>query len=216
MKKALTLVVVLAMASAAQAAIIGSQGGDIDAVVSYVGPATGAGGVALDVYNVALVDVGSTVDTLNAVDVVIAGQLYQVSAFGGAIATPDMQFASMLGADMGTDTHFLVWNVGAASYPQWQATVTPAAEDNDGSLGPTAGGGLAGWGTALSVISTYINAGDIVLAQVAVPAGAGAALAGSCSDVTGEVFQLSVPIPEPATMSLLLLGGLGLVARKRR
>jgi hypothetical protein len=211
--------------------VIGNLGGDIDVQIVYLGPAVSPVLGPLDVYDVHLVDVGTPNDSISAVDVDIIPDpatnplgLAQGHAFGGAIATPDMQFASMLVMALPYDTHFNLWNAGAANFPQWSAAFVPANE-NILPVGPNPAGELEGWGTTLNAISALTPiATDLNLVQVGVPAGTRALLTGTAADgsVQGEVFtfgikgQTGIIIPEPATVGLLLLGGLGLLSRKRR
>ncbi len=115
------------------------------------------------------------------------------------------------------DTHFMVNASGTA----WNPVVTPVSEDNDFSFGANAYGFSEGLGTQLSVVSS-LNAGvpmqTLDLIWVAIPTGTTAFLAGGgLADAGGEQFALGlpIPIPEPVSMTLLALGGLA-VLRKRR
>ena len=240
MRKALILVAVLAMASSAQAVMItGVAGGDIDVMIVPLGIFPSNMG-PMDVYDVLLVDTGTPNDSVSAVDVDIVPNpadnllgMSQVYLFNGGLMTPDMGSpvgvpgaATLAPADKAVDTHFNIWGAGAhTNWPQWNASTTPPAENNDFSGLATVGGGMAGYGTTLSVISAQTPiVTDLNLAQVALPVGKTALLTGSCADASGEIFTFGLPrggagggivIPEPATMALLAIGALSLLRRRR-
>ena len=240
MRKALVIVAVLAIAASAQAVTIYGDDtpvpGEIDVVIVHLGVFPSNMG-PMDVYDVHLVDTLTPNDSISAVDVDIIPNpadnpigMSQVYLFMGGLWTPDMgnpmgaPGASMLApADFIVDTHFNIWS--GTNSPMWNAINTPAAENNDFTGGPTAGGGAAGFGTTLSVISAVSPiATDLNLAQVAVPVGLTGLLTGSASDASGEIFVFGLPkggpvgivIPEPATMGLLAIGAVGLLLRRRR
>ena len=214
MKKVLVLVAVLAMGASAQAVLVpGNMGGVIDVQVTYLGPLVSPGGTALDIYNVTLF-APAPADAVSAVDVTIiplSSQLYQ-DWFMGFVQSPEV--ITMAGPIGLHDTHFNITAPPGATPQNWIAGVRPASENNDLSVN-----GAEGWGTFLDVasgVTPILQSCD--LANVAVAAGGSALLTGTCSDNAGEVFNFApgIPIPEPATIGLLVLGGMGLLARKRR
>jgi hypothetical protein len=242
MKKGLIFLAVLVMATSAQAVVIIGDDpnlpGDIDVQIVYLGVFPSNMG-PMDVYDVHLVDIGTTNDSVSAVDVDIVPNpadnligMSQVYLFGGGLMTPDMGnpvgvpgAALLAPADFVVDTHFNLWAAGCANFPQWNAIKTPASENNNFAGGGTAGGGMAGFGTTLSVISAVAPvATDLNLAQVAVPVGMTALLTGTCSDGIGEIFTFGLPkgdgvgivIPEPATLGLVAMGAVAVLSRRRR
>ena len=98
-----------------------------------------------------------------------------------------------------------------------------ANEDNPMDIGQNAFTLWEGIGTQLSVVA-WLNTGVPVqvldLAWVALPAGSTAVLGGlGLADSKGEEFSIAgttIPIPEPVSLSLLALGGLAVLRRKRR
>ena len=215
MKKVLVLVAVLAMATSAQAVLVaGNAGGTIDVQVTYLGPMVSpGGGVPLDIYNVTLF-APNPADSVSAVDLTIiplTSQLFQ-DWFMGFVQSPEViPMAGVIGPH---DTHFNITTAPGATPQNWIAVIRPAMEDNDLSVN-----GSEGWGTFLDVasgVTPIMQSCD--LANVAVLAGGQALLVGGCSDTAGEIFSFApgIVIPEPATIGLLVLGGMGLLARKRR
>jgi len=207
--------------------VTGDRGGQILVEIVYLGSNQTNLGV-MDSYEVRLVDDGPAADAINTVDVNIVPDpsdnplgLYQVAAFGGAVNTPDMQFASYLGSAIAWDTHFNLWNPESTGEPGWQCVLQPATEDNDMAGGMNAAGGKEGFGQSLRVISTYLPIGTISLAQVVVPAGTSALLTGVAAAPNGETFAFGPPdqgginIPEPTVLAMLVMGGL-LVLGKRK
>ncbi|MFA6134636.1 MAG: PEP-CTERM sorting domain-containing protein [Phycisphaerae bacterium] len=105
----------------------------------------------------------------------------------------------------GTDTHLLNFAmVGSVAEPY---------ETNDVSLGTRFG--VGGFGV-IKGIDVASRAQIMNIIQVGVIQGGEAVwFTGSLADETGASTNFSFPIPEPATMSLLALGAIGLIRRRR-
>jgi hypothetical protein len=237
MKKGLVFVVVLVMAASAQAAWVVETGtsvivdGRLRVKVIPMGTNNNPLCGPVDMYQVNL-NALDPADIITAVDVDFIDcdtKMYQ-SGFWNVVPvlralTPDMLVASAL-TDPTLDSHFLLNALGT----DWSDGNAVANEDNDWTCGTTGAGETEGWGTTLNVlafISAPARAQDLPFAWITVPAGAqmGAVrLTGAASNGVGDIFSfgdtcddgIPIPIPEPATMGLLVLGGLAVVARKRR
>jgi hypothetical protein len=126
------------------------------------------------------------------------GDLNQVGAFGGALATPTLTNAAFLTPDeRARDTHFLFTD------GQLLPAETPAetATSLSGAFG----------------IVPAATAQDLALAQIVMQSGGTVTLNGMVVSGTGATqWEGSVVIPEPATMGLLAPLALGLLARRRR
>ena len=221
MKKVLSLFVVLALASSAQAVVIQVVGsnGDLMNIIAVSTPAVTMAGAPVDVWDVDLVAISpATVnDEVWAYDGTIFGDppgsptLYQVKAFG-ALPTPTLTNAAFLSAlQSGYDTHFdqLDTDIVIGRLP---------TEDQTIPLGMFLGH-MEGSGTFLDgAWSRSAIAGmqsPLQLAQVVVSAGGGFWLTGAAADGVDTTWPLNHLIPEPATMVLLVLGGFGLIRRRR-
>ena len=249
MKRIVSLLAVLALATTAQAVdITGNQGDTVRVHVDFVGTYNYALGGAVDAYKIrleALSPVGS-LDYVGAMDLAIEGVLHQVGEYnwvyppppGSWVATytPDLATAAALdwssfGAPnedwTAIDTHFLVNAGGGDWVVPPPSTVYEAQEDFDFSLGMNASAfykeGNGTYLTVVAALATTAVAQDLDFALVVMPTGTTGVLNGSLSDGKGEEFDLGaakfsgsgIVIPEPMTLSLLALGGLGLL-RKRR
>jgi hypothetical protein len=216
----MTVVAVLAIAAIASGVTItGDKGGSLDVQITYLGAmATGGAAGNVDVYNVTLYAAAAG-DYLTAVDLDIingTSNLFQQAFFGGGMPSPDVSIFGNVAAAF--DTHFNIAAAGQGTTQSWLAAVTASNENNDLSLG-----GGQGWGTSLNVVSGVTPAiASCDLANVAVAVGGNAVLTGDASAGDGEKFTFGpksvsgITIPEPATIGLLALGGVGVLLRKRR
>ena len=222
MKKVFLLFVVLALAGSAQALVIPVVGTNND-VMNIIAVMTGTqvtlAGVSVDVWDVDLqaVSPATNNDEVWAFDGTIVEDppgsptLYQVKAFG-ALPTPTLTNAAFLSAlQSGYDTHFdqLDTDIVIGRLP---------TEDQTIPLGMFLGH-MEGSGTFLDgAWSRSAIAGmqsPLQLAQVVVSAGGGFWLTGAAADGVDTTWPLNHLIPEPATMVLLVLGGFGLIRRRR-
>lgn len=224
MKRVLVLVAVLAMVTSAQGVIItnpGPGGGTIDVQITNVAVGlVSPGGTLLDVWNVT-VFAPNPADNIAAMDITFvpgSSLLYQ-DWFMGFLPSPEIATAAApFPPGMGPhDSHFNI-TTAAATPQNWNAIKRISSEDNNMGVN-----GAEGWGTFLDVasgVAPIIQTCDV--ANIAVAAGGTALLThpatGGFSDATGERFTFpgGIVIPEPATIGLLVLGGMAVLARKRR
>lgn len=156
--------------------------------------------------------------------------------------TPDMLMAQYLNANsLPCDTHFLlntlndplVTDPNDPNCGDWSGGNAQAIEDNDMSLGTNVHGEKEGYGTYLNVnafVTKHAMRQNLDFAIVAMPTGDLAEMCGTCSNGAGDVWYFDgltgppgpaqhppcIPIPEPATMGLLVLGGFVVLVRRRR
>ena len=239
MNKFMTVVAVLAIAAIAQAGTItvaGDKGGSLDVQITYLGPVVSPLGTTVDEYNVTLY-ASAAGDSVSAIDLTFTpgtSNMYQESRAGNL--TPEVALYVSAGfpavfSPVWTgpcDTHFNITTaqLDGNSNPlpsltpqQWIALVRPANENNDGSVGgPNVNGNWEGWGTSLdcaSGVTPVLQTSD--LANITVAVGGNALLNGAAAAVDGEKFTFNnIIIPEPATLGLLAMGGVGVLLRKRR
>ena len=153
----------------------------------------------LEVYHVHLVATHD--DQVTAFDGQFTGPLHQVWQFNGVLQTPTLSIVdpSYTDEDLAQDSHFM--------FTDDQLIVVEAPNED----GPDFGTYLRG----IFGILPEATADDLLFAQIVLPAGESAVLEGIAADAEGDKFPLSAVIPEPATLSLLVLGGLALLRRKR-
>lgn len=206
MRIGLALIAVLAMASAASAVdpfVVSAYAVDLGVDNSLGYPVQG-----YDVY----VMTSSPGHQISALDLNVSGVLSQAWLAGPTKSTFNVAWLAGLGYAF-VDTHFAP-----------AAGVEPAGfesdEDNDLS-GPTVVG-TAGWGTFLvNGIATLGGAGnpigtDVMVAHLAIQPGSVARVYGQVgSELGGVTADVDFTIPEPVTMTLLAVGGLALLKRRR-
>ena len=232
MRTGLALALVLGLASIAPAALVTAAGNDPAAVLQVQYEATALGG-GLTSYAVYVV--GPTGEKMSSFDGRFDGVLYQAHPSGAGTASgwaTDLQTPEMAAMD----SHLL--------FSQSDAAVVrgPTAEDNDASQGWVQYGGPTppifyaeeGLGTylgaddgaggattmAMGILGTA-QADSFLFAQLIIPDGELVTMTGSLGIASGggQAIGLGgngVIIPEPATIGMLLIGSLGLIARRRR
>jgi opacity protein-like surface antigen len=217
MKKLLLVAVVLSLASVVSADML-------PVVTENTGPNTPAG------YQSYIVGyVGQTAgEELSAFDGNITGSLLQAWYYdrGRYIKTLDVfEFLAGEDASIASDSHILLdlgnaAKVLIASSPDEDATfdaVPPQTPDGyDMGLG-TYMSTTATSNMAFAIPSAYQALSTDVF-QVVIPAGTTAWLRGIAVAADGSSYQepVPIPIPEPATMGLLAIGGIGALIRRRR
>jgi hypothetical protein len=162
-------------------------------VIVVVDPGVDAGG-GLTRYTVHLV-ANSSADAVVAFDGGFSGPMNQV-LFGGA-PTPTLDFFSfMTPTEKAQDSHFLFL---LAELDQ----ATPPAETSN-SL------------TGIFGIKPAFRQTELPFAQIVLADGDSITLTGEVANGAGDAFDVSTVIPEPATMSLLGLGALAIIRRRRK
>lgn len=213
MKKVLAVLLVLGLAGVAQAATANVE------FVPNGDPITMAGG-SVQPYTMQITLPGGGIikgldigyDAQKALNGSFSGSFYQTGQYYVGMLdnnTPILGLAGGYPADIRADTH---WNFTAADL----AVVNAAVEDNDWSFGMTSMMFGEGIGTYLALTAGIPGNTSAVLAaaNIAVLSSAGLPAPGTTigyvADAAGTVFD-AVVIPEPATLSLLVLGGLSLI-----
>ena len=121
------------------------------------------------------------------------GPMNQV-LFAGSLPTPTLTFASLL-ADPTQDSHFLLLDTDI---------IAVTAPNETGSY---LGGEFA--------ILVAARSNPLPLALVVIPDGQQVVLTGTAGDAAPNIFPVNLVIPEPLTLTLLGVGGLALIRRRR-
>jgi hypothetical protein len=216
--------------------VIGNLGGVIEVHIYDGGSGVSNAGVPLQYYDIYFY-APNPADTVVGVDFAITGPggadagptaPYQVGYWHAVPAlrtlTPDMAIAQFL-VDQVSDSHFMLdlglndWSDGNA-VPNEMNDFSVIAADGNGE-----GHGFGSLWTPAGFISAHAQAQDLYIAHVTVvPPVTGVLMfahgpAGGVSNAAGSLFPLAGlpigPVPEPATLSLLVLGGLALIRRRR-
>ena len=129
------------------------------------------------------------------------GPMNQIMAFG-ALATPTMTNANLIGPPFGEtwqDSHFLLLDTDLLVVTTPSETAT--------YLG----------GEFAILVAARSNPLPLALVVIAdVPPGQQVVLTGTAGDAGANIFPVNLVIPEPLTLTLLGVGGLALIRRRRR
>ena len=188
MKTVLAIIAVLGLATIAQAGV----------TVVVDNPVDIGGGLQSTLVHLVA---DSEADMVTAWDGSFNGPMNQIGAFGGALPTPTLtNVAFLTPAEAAADTHFMLADTEllVARAPN----ESPILLDGAFGIAPES----VGLDLVLAQIVTAIADGPYMVEMVGVAATA-----------TGATFgtEALIPVPEPMTMTLLAIGGLALIRRRR-
>ncbi len=196
MKKVVMIIAVLAIATAAQAAVVATHDGGTQTV-------TVGGGPDMSGYTTYQVTLTTDTGDLTGFEVVLtADAASQVNPLGNASIFEDANgFFGFVDYDESADTQF--------NFVLNDVTLVSSSEATSGTV--LAGTFALAGGTGSPLAAASINVLDVCL-----PTGNTAVLSGKVTVGLTEVIFSDFTIPEPASLALMGMGGISMLIRRKR